>query len=66
MTDGPAGDDDAIARFRARSESIGMDADEIDAAVARARDAAAAGGLSLAEALVEESAEQSVHMGREG
>jgi hypothetical protein len=61
-----ASDEQAIEAFRAGAEAMGLDTDDSDDLVEKARDAAASGRISLAEALAQESAELAVHLGREG
>jgi hypothetical protein len=66
MSDPAGSDAEAIAAFRAAVEAMGVHDAEADDLIESAREAARAGGLSLAEALREELAELAVHLGREG
>ena len=55
-----------LAEFRATAAGMGLTPEEAEDAIARARQVAADSGVPLERVLFEESAEQSVHMGREG
>ncbi len=56
----------ALTQFRTTSMEMGLSADEVEDAIARASQVAVESGLPLGQVLAEETAERSVHMGREG
>lgn len=62
-----AGDPESAAHeFRARAEAIGLDPEEIDAELERARATAAESGADLSETLAEGYRELVLRLGHEG
>lgn len=59
-------EDQVLAEFRTRADELGLATDEVEDAIARAREVASSNGLPLEQVLFEETAEESLHMGREG